>query len=81
MATKYINLPAHSGWVEASTAGDWLVQNVAGASLHVTVQASAPSATDPFHDLRRGEGVAKVGTGNVYVRNPESYSVEVPVTE
>jgi len=81
MATTYITLSARSGWVQASPTTDWFLQNTQGQYLHITVQASAPDADAPYHELERGQSLTKIGTGNAYIRNPEPYEVKVPVTE
>lgn len=79
MATTYIALPANSGWVLTAGEGT-LIQNTQGSVLHVTVQAAAPAASAAYHELRRGEALEVVGTGDAYIRNPEGHSVNVPVT-
>lgn len=80
MATTNITLTANSGWVSAGATGA-LVQNTQGAYLHVTVQDAAPAVDAAYHVLQRGEAFVVTGTGTAYVRNPESYDLEVPVTE
>lgn len=79
MATTFITLPARSGWVLAAGAGT-LIQNTQGAVLHVTVQETSPATDAAYHELRRGEALEVVGTGNAYIRNPGSHTVDVPVT-
>lgn len=81
MATTFVTLAAGAGWQLASSASDYLVQNLDSDSLLVTVQASLPSAEAPYHELRRGQAFATIGSGSAYVRNPIAHEVRVAVTE
>lgn len=81
MATTFVTLAAGAGWQLASSASDYLVQNLDSDSLLVTVQSATPAAGAPYHELRRGQAFAAVGSGNAYVRNPTAHEVRVAVTE
>ena len=61
MATTFVTLAAGSGWQAASSASDYLVQNLDSASLFVTVQDSVPAASAPYHELRRGPSLRCCG--------------------
>jgi len=81
MSTTFVTLAAGAGWQLASSASDYLVQNIDSDSLLVTVQESAPADNAPYHELRRGQAFSKVGSGSAYVRNPSAHEVRVAVTE
>lgn len=68
MTTQATDLTRAGGWVEvAGSADDFLVENTGFGDVKVTLQAAAPAADAPFHTIKRGEAMVRVGTGACYV--------------